>query len=276
MWWRCNMPVLTVAKEYAANEALLEAYLDSALDSIEAFINATKLDDANIQDSGITASDKLIDASVVLTNMAANSVGSTQLIVDSVSAEKLASDVAGDGLTQASDGSLDVNVDDTTVEIAAGALRIKDGSILQSHMSTAPAAIISSGDSGSFSTSSTNYVNVTNLSATITTTGRPVLVRLIGPAATGANFIKVTNATGLTTGYYGSLGITRDAGDKRGLVALSGQRSGASTWIAVPSQSYWYVDVVAAGTYTYQMVAGVNNALVTIELTSCRLSVMEV
>lgn len=48
---------------------------------------------------------------------------------DSVTKAKVAADVAGDGLGQNADGSLEVKTDATTVETSGDALRVKDGGI---------------------------------------------------------------------------------------------------------------------------------------------------
>jgi len=56
-------------------------------------------------------------------------VSSAKLADDSVTAAKLNADTAGLGLTQAAGGELDVNVDDTTVEISTDTLQVKDAGI---------------------------------------------------------------------------------------------------------------------------------------------------
>ena len=56
-------------------------------------------------------------------------VGTTELASASVTKAKIAADVAGAGLVQNVDGSLDINVDNSTVEISADILRIKDAGV---------------------------------------------------------------------------------------------------------------------------------------------------
>jgi hypothetical protein len=123
------MGIFTATRNYADLSLLTEAQLDAAFDSIETFINTTKLSDSNIQDDGITASTKVAAATITSAKLAANSVGTLQLVADSVTAVKLASDVAGDGLTQAVDGSLEVAPDTTTVELDSNELQVVAGSI---------------------------------------------------------------------------------------------------------------------------------------------------
>jgi len=56
-------------------------------------------------------------------------IDTDQLADDAVDKDKLAADVAGDGLSQAAGGELDVNVDDSTIEISTDTLQVKDDGI---------------------------------------------------------------------------------------------------------------------------------------------------
>jgi hypothetical protein len=56
-------------------------------------------------------------------------IGTTQIADDAVTKEKVAADVAGAGLGQNVDGSLEVNADDTTIEVVGDAIQVKDGGI---------------------------------------------------------------------------------------------------------------------------------------------------
>lgn len=68
-------------------------------------------------------------------SIANSGVDTAQLADDSVTAAKINADVAGDGLVQDGvDGSLDVNVDDSTIEISGDAVQVKDGGITQSKL----------------------------------------------------------------------------------------------------------------------------------------------
>ncbi len=55
--------------------------------------------------------------------------GEVTIANDAVDKDKIAADVAGDGLAQNVDGSLEVNVDDSTIEIDTDTLRVKDEGI---------------------------------------------------------------------------------------------------------------------------------------------------
>lgn len=83
------MAQLDVRRLYADGDILLQADLDAFLDDLETFLNLTKLNDDNLQDGGITASSKLVNASITLAKMGANSVGTTQLVDLGVTTAKL-------------------------------------------------------------------------------------------------------------------------------------------------------------------------------------------
>lgn len=61
-------------------------------------------------------------------------VDTAQLANDAVDKTKINADVAGIGLGQNVDGSLEVNVDDSTVEVSADTLQVKDGGIAEAKL----------------------------------------------------------------------------------------------------------------------------------------------
>lgn len=76
------MPSLSVVKNYADGTILNQTQLNLAFSSIEDFVNSTKLDSSNIQDSGVEAD-----------NLATNAVTTDKLAVSAVTLEKLATEV---------------------------------------------------------------------------------------------------------------------------------------------------------------------------------------
>jgi microcystin-dependent protein len=73
------MPLLSVVKNYADNTILTQQQLNQAFESVEAFVNNTKLDAQNIQASAITSTelaadsvttDKVADANIDLSKLA--------------------------------------------------------------------------------------------------------------------------------------------------------------------------------------------------------------
>lgn len=105
----------------------------SALEDVEVITAGDALTDTantfavNVDDVGIEiATDALqLKDSGVVTAKIAN---------DAVDKDKIAADVAGDGLGQNVDGSLEVNVDDSTIETNTDTLRVKDAGITLAKM----------------------------------------------------------------------------------------------------------------------------------------------
>jgi len=94
---------------------------------------------------------------------------------------------------------------------------------------------------GAFSTSSASYVDVTNLSVPLTTSGRPVFIGIMSDG-TGA-LSKVSSPAG----SFAIINIKRD------VTELSDCQSGSSASDVVSPVSMWIIDTPAAGSYTYKV-----------------------
>ena len=106
-------------------------------------VNADKLaasavEEAKIADNAVTTTKIADDAveeakidtgAVTAAKLGASAVETAKINNDAVDKDKINADVAGDGLGQNIDGSLEVNVDDSTVETNADTLRVKDSGI---------------------------------------------------------------------------------------------------------------------------------------------------
>ena len=105
-----------------------------------------------------------------------------------------------------------------------------------------------------FSTPSPSLVDVTNLSVTITTTGRPVVLMLVQDGTAGASQIygfRTPTASPAVCEIL--LGFTRGGS----LIAQSFMQSdlvnlNSSVSYGIPASSFQHFDPVAAGTYTYK------------------------
>jgi hypothetical protein len=123
---------------------------------------------------------------------------------------------------------------------------------------------------GTFSTSSTSLVDVTNLSVTITTSGRPVFVGLISDgtgSSTSASHLRIVDP-GSQTHTLGYFALLRDS-TQIAYTDIQTQVQSVSTTLALhlPPSSVFAVDAVAAGTYTYKMqVAGESGTTFTVAL----------
>lgn len=139
----------------------------------------------------------------------------------------------------------------------------------------AAGGVATSSSSGTFTTTSTSAVDVTNLSVTITTTGRPVRIQLISSAEAATSVVGVTNGSG-SSAAEGRFLLYRDAV----LISRDGLRiqigsGGTSPTIQVPPANFSCVDIVSAGTYTYKLQALTTTTNDTITVRNVILSAFE-
>jgi hypothetical protein len=119
-----------------------------------------------------------------------------------------------------------------------------------------------SSSSGAFSTNSTAGVDVTNLSVSITTTGRPVVLMLLSAVST----------TGYNDGAYLQAAETSALLFLRGATAVGNCR--ILTTANLPSAPM-FVDAPAAGTYTYKVQAKVATGAQSIYVVNFKLVAFE-
>lgn len=209
------MPTLGITRTYADGDVLFQADIDNIIDDLETLVNVTKLDDDNIQDNGIDASTKVIDSSVTAGKIASSAITTAKINNSAVTTAKIA------------DGNV------TTAKLDNGAVttaKITDASI--TYAKRAALTLASGTNASSFSTTSTSYVDVTSITAAMTTTGRSLLVCLqngILSAASGDVVFK----------------LLRDSTDI-GEISLP-----SATSMAGPH----FIDTPTAGTYTYKLQA---------------------
>lgn len=84
------MPILTITKDWASGQVLLEADLDFIKNDLETFFNATKVDDDNIQNDGITASTKIIDGSVPTSKLQSGGISTANINDNAITTVKIA------------------------------------------------------------------------------------------------------------------------------------------------------------------------------------------
>lgn len=101
-----------------------------------------------------------------------------------------------------------------------------------------------SSSSGTFSTSSVTPVDITNLTVTITTTGRPVYIAVIADGGAGLTTFNISDSAANAIGEFYI---------KRGGTVVSYVRVGGSQISTIMPASLNYIDIVAAGTYTYKI-----------------------
>lgn len=145
-----------------------------------------------------------------------------------ISAAKLATDAVETAKIK------DLNV--TTGKLAANAVTQAKRAALGQQISSS---------SSNFSTASSGYVDVTNLSVSITTTGRPVYIGLISD---GTNFCNVYHALGVASANDVAIKFIRDSTD----IAIIQSATSSQLELYAPCSAFQTIDVPSAGTYTYK------------------------
>lgn len=277
------MATISIPKNYQDGDPLFESDLDDIRNAVEDFLNITKINDDNIQDDGITGSTKIIDGTVTESILGTDAVTTVKIddlavttakIADgAVTEDKLNTSTAGDGLAGGGGTPYAVNVDDSTIEIDTDTLRVKDLGITREKQEAVGQQISSS--SGAFNDASGSVVDVTNLSVTITTSGRPVMVFLQSDASVSRASLggSLTSAeTFINVGFQ----ILRDA-VLIAKVVLKGENftSSSGNELEVPPSALAVLDTPIAGTYVYKVQAervGSNNR---VEVNRCVLVAYE-
>jgi hypothetical protein len=250
------MATLDVTRSYTDGATLNASMLDDFLDDIETLINTTKLNDDNLQNAGITASSKLIDGSITAAKLGSSAVETAKINDLAVTTGKI-NDLA---VTTGKINDLGV----TTGKIAANAVtRAKLESVGQQISSS----------SGSFTRTNTSYGDVTNLSVSITTTGRPVMLFPQPASDTSESYVGASDASGNSPNADFKIlrGATEIASFKVGGLATGASPAG----FKAPPGSIQYLDVPSAGTYTYKLQARGVNAGETAEVEGCKLVAFE-
>jgi hypothetical protein len=147
----------------------------------------------------------------------------------------------------------------TTVKIATNAVTHDKMAARATGTTVAAGGVAISASSGSYSNATTTYTDVTNLSVTISTTGRPVFVGLMSSGTASSSTVG-----GSTTSASNNPGIILKF--VRGATDISIQEintvsDSTDGYIVTPPSSFHHVDVVAAGTYTYKVQAKTTSAV---------------
>lgn len=106
-----------------------------------------------------------------------------------------------------------------------------------------------SSSSGAFSTSVAGPTDITNLSVTITTTGRPVVLALIGNDAASDSELRLFNQSGLG---LAKVKILRGVTQVCSYILAQADDVSTLNFLELPPSVVHTIDVPAAGTYTYK------------------------
>lgn len=123
--------------------------------------------------------------------------------------------------------------------------------------SVAERGVAISANSGNYIRTNSSYQQVTNLSVTITTSGRPVMVMLTGGSSSTDGYLRVDkNGAAAVTGVLALLRAKRDTTVISETQLFLGYPSATGLYAyRIPPSSFAHVDSPAAGTYTYTIEA---------------------
>jgi len=231
-----------------------------------------------------------------------NSINNAQIATnDAIAPSKLSAVIAGDVLERdASTGALSVKADDVGVEISGGNVALKDDGVTAAKIAddavdtaqivddaVTTAKIVDdavtqaklgaanygiSSDCNTYTYSGTSYADITNLSVTITTTGRPVVVKLIGNA--NDSYVQVSRTTASTTSATLQFLEDGSAPQEQGMWSLVSPAP-TSLSVLIPTSAFQGFFVPAAGSHTYKVQGKTQNALDVLTVREARLVAYE-
>lgn len=211
----------------------------AAMDNGAVTIRETNVASAN----GITLQSPNSLASAYSLTLPAALPGSTQYLTSSSGGilSFSSADSIGSAMTSTGSNSISaVRTRSTGTSVGVGGIAISDSS-------------------GSFNTTIIGWADVTNLSVTITTSGRPVYLQILSDAV-------------LSSGIYGGGGtpdyVLRFLRDSTTIVGFFDMTTAAA------AGSFAAIDVISAGTYTYKVQVGRNGAS-SVTVFGCKLAAFE-
>ncbi len=155
------------------------------------------------------------------------------------------------------------SVDNSSIEISSNIIQVKDGGITRPKL--APLGQQVSTGSGAFTTSSTGYVDVTGLTVSITTSGRPIFLMVTGDPGFSNSNISVITISGTAAG---NIRLLRDGANSVTDVRLSGP----TPLFSAPN--VLSLDAQPAGTYNYRVQVKADGGT-TIGVNNCNLTAYE-
>jgi predicted small secreted protein len=198
-------------------------------------------------------------------------LGSTVLNTDFNNILIRINDFPGDCLTDETVTSAKIlNGTIATVDIADSAVetaKLANGAVTSAKM--AATYTISVSNSSSYITTSTTYEDVTNLAASITTTGKPVIVTVVPDA--DPSYIEI--AKGASGAARAQIKLVRGSTDVKSLYL--GEADGAATDIFFPPGAISFIDTPTAGAHNYKIQALVNLNTVSLSIIGAKLFVRE-
>lgn len=133
--------------------------------------------------------------------------------------------------------------------------------------------VVISSSSGSFSTTSSAATDVTNLSVSIATTGRPVWIGMISDGSGFDSYFGVSTTSAISVTLR--MQLVRDSSAIGYFSATHGNHSSFVTSVTFPSSAFAYIDSPAAGSYTYKVQFAGLSGSVTRRVEKCKLVAYE-
>lgn len=246
------MPTLSITTTYSDNSILTEAHLDEITSGIETFLNDTKIDADNIQTGAITAT-CIGTGAITAAKLGTGSVETAKLADDAVTAAKLADSAVTDGdravttnhirdsaVTTAKINDLAV----TTAKLDASAVttaKIAANNVTRAKLEAVGQQISSS--CGDYTNGTGSLGDITNLSVSLTTTGRPVYIGLMPADGVNPGWVGAASTGQMNIYFY------------RGATLLSDHQINNPANYGDCHHApgvFWFIDTPSAGTYTYK------------------------
>lgn len=273
------MATLTLTKTYDDFVVLSAVDLDNWLTDLETFFNSTKLSDGNIAAASISANLKVADNSITNAKVVDSAITSAKIADLGISE---ATDLASGAVTLAKVAALAIS----TAKL--GTSSVVTAAIPDLTLSKIKQDSIVSASENPAQNTTTYTTETTMLTASITTSGRPVQA-LIAESTLVNTYTTVTQDGGSYTGAAASVGnlsvvtsfgnrirIYRDAVLKSDFL-LGMERTvsfNGSAGINSPL-SCAFVESVAAGTYVYTVTITQTESGTSVGLNNCNLFVRE-
>lgn len=264
-------------KTYVDGAALTEGELDSALGSVQ----PTQANLA-LSTTGSSANDIHTSAGSNLTPVWASpntvaatitATGANSIFSNISSAQASVCNLIIDNITSCSATAANLVVSAVTSCSAAAANTIIQASTRTTGTTVTYQGLAISANSGSYTTSSTTATAVTNLSVSITTSGRPVEVGLRGmPSLTSYFGIAVPIGAG-STSATGTFILQRDGSQIGAYEAKATLQSGCA--FELPPGAINTKDVASAGTFVYTLLASADLTANTVSVKNCQLYAIE-
>jgi hypothetical protein len=258
------MASIDLTRSYNNGEPLLEADLDAIQTDVKTFLNVTKINDDNLQTNSIDAETKIVSSSITTAKIAVGSITTDKIASSAITTAKL-NDASVD------DAALNA-LSITTALIATGA--VTGAKITAANVTAAKRESVGQQLSSlvNFSTTSGSEVDVTAATASITTTGKPVMIWLQKSTTTaGAGLSIPVVSADIIYKIYRDASVVATFNLRH---YYNGSTASYGTTGQLINNGLNTIEFPAAGTYTYKLTAQSSGGLAT-AIENSYLAVME-